>query len=124
MELNDIKAYEMLKSHVHDIEKTTSIRVTNVLNKKATFDDCLLFIVMLHKAGIKEITFRQMFGDKEAYDNFERLKDCINIDGVMFLKDGEYHDYYFTTDNEVYPYFFGYTKQDREEWRQRYENHN
>lgn len=62
-----------------------------------------------------------MFGNKKAYQNFLKIKDTIHIPGVMFLADGEYHNYYFTTNNKLYPYFFGFTENDRKEWMKKYE---
>lgn len=67
-----------------------------------------------------------MFGNKKAYENFNNLKDKLyevyKDDGVLFLKDGEYHNYYFTTNNKLYPYFFGYSEEDRKEWMKKYED--
>lgn len=71
--------------------------------------------------SIKQVTFRQMFGNRNAYQNFLKVKDTIAIPGVMFLPDGEYHNYYFTTNNKLYPYFFGYTEEDRKTWMKKYE---
>lgn len=79
------------------------------------------YINKMRSIGVKQITFRQMFGNKKAYQNFLKIKDSIDISGVMFLPDGEYHHYYFTTNNKLYPYFFGYTENDRKMWMKKYE---
>ena len=110
-----------MKNILPEIEKTTNLRVINVLNERMTAEDCLDYINKMHNIGVKQITFRQMFGNKNAYQNFLKIKDSINIPGVMFLPDGEYHHYYFTTNNKLYPYFFGYTENDRKVWMNKYE---
>lgn len=122
IENNDIKAMEKLKSMLPDIEKTTKIRVINVLNERMTIDDCLKYIVDMKSIGVKQITFRQMFGNRKAYENFNRIKDLISEEGVLFLRDGEYHNYFFTTNNKLYPFFFGYTENDRKVWMKKYED--
>lgn len=104
-----------------EIEKTTKVRVINVLNDRMTKEDCLQYINKMRSIGVKQITFRQMFGNKKAYQNFLKIKGSIDIPGVMFLPDGEYHHYYFTTNNKLYPYFFGYTENDRKMWMKKYE---
>lgn len=71
--------------------------------------------------GIPQITFRQMFGNKKAFEHWEDLRAKVSGEGVLFLKDGEYHNYYFTTENKVYPYFFGTSEHDREVWKKKYE---
>mgnify|MGYP004470686949 FL=1 len=121
VEKNDLVAISNLKEKLPEIEKTTKLRVINVLNERMTKEDCLEYINKMHDIGVKQITFRQMFGNKKAYENFLNIKDTINIPGVMFLPDGEYHHYYFTTNNTLYPYFFGYTENDRKEWMKKYE---
>lgn len=121
IEANDTAAMERLKNALPEIEKTTKLRVINVLNERMTTKDCLDYIKKMHDLGVKQITFRQMFGNKNAYQNFLKIKDTINIPGVMFLPDGEYHNYYFTTNNTLYPYFFGYTEEDRKTWMKKYE---
>lgn len=121
VEANDIKAMERLKKMLPEIEKTTKLRVINVLNERMTTEDCLTYIRKMHSIGVKQITFRQMFGNKKAYENFMKIKDSISLPGVMFLPDGEYHNYYFTTNNKLYPFFFGYTEKDRKEWLMKYE---
>ena len=70
---------------------------------------------------VRKSDVMQMFGNKNAYQNFLKIKDSINVSGVMFLPDGEYHHYYFTTNNKLYPYFFGYTENDRKVWMKKYE---
>ena len=117
----DTKAIERLQVMLPEIEKTTKLRVINVLNERMTTKDCLDYIKKMHDIGVEQITFRQMFGNKKAYQNFLKIKDTINIQGVMFLQDGEYHHYYFTTNNKLYPYFFGYTENDRMVWMKKYE---
>ena len=121
IEANDEKAVEKLRVMLPEIEKTTKLRVINVLNERMTTEDCLAYIDKMHSIGVKQITFRQMFGNKKAYENFLKVKDTISLPGVMFLPDGEYHNYYFTTNNKLYPYFFGYTEEDRKEWMKKYE---
>lgn len=121
VEKNDSAAISNLKEKLPEIEKTTKLRVINVLNERMTKEDCLEYINKMHDIGVKQITFRQMFGNKKAYENFLNIKDTIDIPGVMFLPDGEYHHYYFTTNNTLYHYFFGYTENDRKEWIKKYE---
>ena len=121
IESNDSHAIENLKARLPEIEKTTKVRVINVLNDRMTKEDCLQYINKMRIIGVKQITFRQMFGNKKAYQNFLKIKDSIDISGVMFLPDGEYHHYYFTTNNKLYPYFFGYTENDRKMWMKKYE---
>lgn len=121
IESYDIKAMKRLQVMLPEIEKTTKLRVINVLNERMTTEDCLNYIEKMHSIGVKQITFRQMFGNKAAYQNFLKIKDSIEIPGVLFLKDGEYHNYFFTTNNKLYPYFFGYSEKDRKEWMKKYE---
>lgn len=121
IESNDTATMNRLKNILPEIEKTTKLRVINVLNERMTKEDCLEYISKLHSIGVKQITFRQMFGNRKAYQNFLKIKDSIHITGVMFLPDGEYHNYYFTTNNKLYPYFFGYTEEDRKVWMKKYE---
>lgn len=121
IESYDIKAMEQLRIMLPEIEKTTKLRVINVLNERMTTEDCLAYIHKMHEIGVKQVTFRQMFGNKKAYQNFSKIKETIDIPGVMFLPDGEYHHYYFTTNNKLYPYFFGYTEDDRKMWMKKYE---
>jgi organic radical activating enzyme len=121
IESYDTKAMEQLRMMLHEIEKTTKLRVINVLNERMTTEDCLTYINKMHDIGVKQVTFRQMFGNKKAYQNFLKIKETIDIPGVMFLPDGEYHHYYFTTNNKLYPYFFGYTEDDRKTWMKKYE---
>ena len=121
IESYDTKAMERLQVILPEIEKTTKLRVINVLNERMTTENCLDYINKMHDIGVKQITFRQMFGNKNAYQNFLKIKDTINVPGVMFLPDGEYHHYYFTTNNKLYPYFFGYTENDRKVWMKKYE---
>jgi hypothetical protein len=64
-----------------------------------------------------------MFGNQKASRHFEELKAIMpQIEGVMFLSDDEYHSYYFTTNNTLYPYFFGNSIEDREKFQKLYEN--
>lgn len=121
IEANDAKAIERLRTMLPAIEKTTKVRVVNVLNERMSVYDCFAYIDKMHDIGINQITFRQMFGNKKAYENFLKIRDDVDIPGVMFLSDGEYHNYYFTTNNKLYPYFFGYTEEDRKEWMRKYE---
>lgn len=122
IESNDAEGVSKLKSMLPDIIKTTKIRVINVLNERMTKEDCLSYINTMKAIGVEQITFRQMFGNKKAYENFDRLKDEITEEGVLFLPDGEYHNYYFTTNNKLYPFFFGYTEEDRKAWMKKYED--
>lgn len=110
IESYDEEAMKRLQAMLLEITKTTKVRVINVLNERMTTEDCLDYINKMHSIGVEQITFRQMFGNKNAYQNFLKIKDTINIPGVMFLPDDEYHNYYFTTNNTLYPYFFGYTE--------------
>ena len=121
IEANDTRAMKQLEMMLPEIEKTTKLRVINVLSEKMTTEGCLAYINKMHSIGVKQITFRQMFGNKKAYENFVKIKDTISLPGVMFLPDGEYHNYYFTTNNKLYPYFFGYTEEDRKTWIKKYE---
>lgn len=121
IESYDTKAMEQLRMMLPEIEKTTKLRVINVLNERMTTEDCLAYINNMQDIGVKQVTFRQMFGNRNAYQNFLKVKDTIDIPGVMFLPDGEYHNYYFTTNNKLYPYFFGYTEEDRKTWMKKYE---
>lgn len=121
IESYDTRAMEQLRMMLPEIEKTTKLRVINVLNERMTTEDCLTYINKMHDIGVKQVTFRQMFGNKKAYQNFLKIKETIDIPGVMFLPDGEYHHYYFTTNNKLYPYFFGYTENDRKTWMNKYE---
>lgn len=110
IESYDEEAMKRLQAMLLEITKTTKVRVINVLNERMTTEDCLDYINKMHSIGVEQITFRQMFGNKNAYQNFLKIKDTINIPDVMFLPDDEYHNYYFTTNNTLYPYFFGYTE--------------
>ena len=121
IEANDVTALQRLKERLPEIEKTTKIRVVNVLSERMTKEDCLAYIKAMKEAGVKQVTFRQMFGNRKAYENFLKIKDEISEPGVLFLPDGEYHSYYFTTNNKLYPYFFGYTEEDRKVWMKKYE---
>lgn len=122
VEKGDVKSAEQLKKMLPDIKKTTQVRVINVVNEKMTTGDCMEYIKNIKSIGVEQITFRQMFGNKKAYENFNRIKDTISEEGVLFLKDGEYHNYFFTTNNKLYPFFFGYTENDRKVWMKKYED--
>lgn len=123
VEYDDEEALNNLKNKYKYIKDLTKIRVIQVVNSNLTIQDCIDYIKKIKDIGIKQITFRQMFGNRKAYEHFNYLKETIpKIDGVMFLKDGEYHSYYFTTNNTLYPYFFGYTEDDRNKWMKLYEN--
>lgn len=81
----DIKAMEQLRRMLPEIEKTTKLRVINVLNERMTTEDCLAYINMMHEIGVKQVTFRQMFGNRNAYQNFfkgERY-DCYSWCDVL-----------------------------------------
>ena len=69
------------------------IRVINVLDERMTRESCIQYINQMYDIGVKQITFRQMFGNRKAYQNFLKIKDTINMPGVLFLLDGEYHNY-------------------------------
>lgn len=123
VEFNDKFAIDNLKEKYKKIKDLTNIRVIQVVNEKLSIKDCLEYIEYIKKIGINQITFRQMFGNINAFNHFNKLKNHINnIHGVLFLKDGEYHNYYFTINNKLYPYFFGNTEHDREKWKTIYEN--
>jgi hypothetical protein len=104
------------------IEESTKVRVINVLNERMSKDDCLAYIETMKGIGVKQITFRQMFGNRKAYENFNAIKDQISEEGVLFLPDGEYHNYFFTTNNTLYPYFFGNSEEERKIWMKKYED--
>lgn len=124
LEYWDKKGFEILKNRLDLIEEVTKIRVIQVVGPKLDKETLIEYIERLLEIGVKQITLREMFGNKGAHENFEQLeKEIGNIyPGVLFLKDGEYHEYYFMSDNRVYPYFFGETREDREVWRKKYEN--
>lgn len=123
IEFDDLKAIENLDRVFNIVNNITQIRVIQVVGANMTPDDCLTYIKKLQEIGVKQITFRQMFGNKKAYQNFNYLNNNIPPkEGVMFLKDGEYHNYYFTNNNTLYPYFFGHTKEDRLKWMRIYED--
>ncbi len=122
VENNDSKVIDELRERFPLVAQVTKVRVINVLNEKMTEETCRNYVDIMKSIGIKQITFRQMFGNKAAYENFNKLKNIDFGDGVLFLPDGEYHNYYFTINNTLYPFFFGYTKVDREYWLKRYED--
>lgn len=122
IEKDDTKTLERLKLMLPEIKKTTKLRVINVVNADMTIDDCYEYIDKMRSIGVDQVTFRQMFGNRKAYENFNMLKSHVRACGVLFLKDGEYHNYYFTTNNTFYPYFFGYTEEDRKTWMKKYED--
>lgn len=122
IEMNDTNALEHLKAVFPSIRPLTKVRVVNVINESVTRQNCIDFIKAVKNTGVEQVTFRQMFGNRKAYENFNLIKDTIREDGVLFLKDGEYHNYFFTTNNKLYPYFFGYTEEDRKVWMKKYED--
>jgi hypothetical protein len=123
VEHDNEKSFEELSSWFPEFSELVKLRVIDVVDKNLNLDDCENYIKRMKKIGIKQITFRQMFGDKEAAENYLRLKRTVEKkDGVLFLDDGEYHDYYFTTTNQLLPFFFGNSNEDREIWRKKYEN--
>lgn len=123
VEFNDEKALKNLKERYYEISKLTKIRVIQVVNSNLSKELCQEYIDKIKSYGISQVTFRQMFGNKKAYEHFKYLEKQIDEqEGVFFLKDGEYHEYYFTTNNKLYPYFFGYTEDDRKEWMKKYED--
>lgn len=65
IESNDFHAVENLKMKLPEIEKTTRVRVINVLNERMTKEDCLQYISKMRSIGVQQITFRQMFGNKK-----------------------------------------------------------
>lgn len=67
IESYDTRAMEQLRMMLPEIEKTTKLRVINVLNERMTTEDCLTYINKMHDIGVKQVTFRQMFGNKKAY---------------------------------------------------------
>ena len=116
------KQFNTLKDRVEKgILLLTKIRVIEVVGTDFTEDICKNYIKKIKGIGIPQITFRQMFGNKKAYEYWNELSQKISGEGILFLKDGEYHNYYFTTKNKVFPYFFGYSEKDREEWKKKYE---
>lgn len=64
IESYDTKAMEQLRRMLPEIEKTTKLRVINVLNERMTTEDCLAYINKMHDIGVKQVTFRQMFGNR------------------------------------------------------------
>lgn len=123
VEFDDDVALHELSNKYKYIKDLTNIRVIQVVNSKLDIQKCLNYINIIQTIGIKQVTFRQMFGNKKAYEHFDYLKNNIpEIEGIIFLKDGEYHTYYFTTNNALYPYFFGYTVDDRNKWMKIYED--
>jgi len=122
IEFNNELAFKELKENFNNLSSLTNLRVIQVVNKDFTVEKCKEYINKLKHIGIKQITFREMFGNKNANKWFNTLKKHIEEkDGIYFLKDGEYHDYYFTNNNKLYPYFFGNFKDDRDKMRKRYE---
>ncbi|WP_455649234.1 hypothetical protein [Enterocloster citroniae] len=122
VEYYDEEAMKYLAEVYPRIKEIVKIRVIQVVDSKITKVQCQTYIKKLKEIGIPQITFRQMFGNKEAYKHFNELKNEIKEEGVLFLKDGEYHNYYFTTTNKLYPFFFGYSEEDRMKWMAYYEN--
>lgn len=124
LEYWDKKGFENLRLRIKDLEEVTQFRVIQVVGPRLNSDTLSRYIEDLLEIGVKQITLREMFGNKGAHENFKKLKNELDniYPGVLFLPDGEYHEYYFISDNKVYPYFFGMTKEDRELWRKRYED--
>lgn len=60
IESYDTKAMERLQVMLPEIEKTTKLRVINVLNERMTTENCLDYINKMHDIGVNQITFRQM----------------------------------------------------------------
>ena len=90
------------------------IRVIQVVDEKMTRDDCESYVRFLKtECSVPRITFREMFGSVAAQANFAKLKGLNLGEGVMFLPDDDYHNYYFLHNNTLYPYFFGQHKEDR-----------
>ena len=116
------KQYNVLKERIENgLMNVTKIRVIEVVGTDLTEEICNNYITKMKTIGIPQITFRQMFGNKKAFEHWEDLRAKVSGEGVLFLKDGEYHNYYFTTENKVYPYFFGTSEHDREVWKKKYE---
>ena len=123
IEYDNYEALNNLKERFNSIKNIVKIRVIQVVNSKITWQDCLHYIQRLKHIGCEQITFRQMFGNKLAFNHFYELEKIIKYPGVLFLHDGEYHNYYFTTNNKLYPYFFGNLEKDREDWKKIYEHY-
>jgi organic radical activating enzyme len=122
IEFDDVNKIKYISTLINKYPKL-NLRAIHVVNERMNVDDCLTYIETIKSIGIKQVTFRQMFGNKRAYENYEVLKNQMPKQlGVLFLDDGEYHSYYFTTNNKLYPYFFGYTEEDRIKWMKIYEN--
>lgn len=116
------KQYNVLKERIENgLMNVTKIRVIEVVGTDLTEEICNNYITKMKAIGIPQITFRQMFGNKKAFEHWEDLRTKVSGEGVLFLKDGEYHNYYFSTENKVYPYFFGTSEHDREVWKKKYE---
>lgn len=122
VEYYDTKAFEDLARAYDNAKPYVKLRVIQVVDNKITEEQCREYIKKINNIGIHQVTFRQMFGNKSAYEHFKELESLKWPDGVLFLKDGEYHNYYFTTTNELYPYFFGSSEEDRKKWMKKYED--
>ena len=125
VEYFDKDAINNLRENINTIHRWTTLRVIQVVDDKMSKDDVLSYVKTLQDIGVKQITFRQMFGNEKAYQHFYELRDALpQMVGVMWLEDGEYHNYYFTTNNTLYPYFFGQSIDDRNYWKSQYELYN
>ena len=120
----DFHKLQSLAFNFNKLTRNTKLRIIQVVDGKCDVEELSTYIESLKSIGIEQITFRQMFGNKKAFANFEKLKDTpeLNGEGILWLKDGEYHDYYFTTENKMYPYFFGNSEEDRNTWKKKYED--
>ncbi|MBQ3309181.1 hypothetical protein IJG78_00705 [Candidatus Saccharibacteria bacterium] len=99
--------------HLQGVE--INVRVVQVVNEMMTREDCENYVKFLKiECGVPRVTFREMFGSEPAQANFARLRNIDLGDGVLFLPDGDYHDYYFLHDNTLYPCFFGRNEESRQ----------
>ena len=55
IESYDTKAMEQLQVILPEIEKTTKLRVINVLNERMTTEDCLDYINKMHNIGVDSV---------------------------------------------------------------------
>ncbi len=95
-------------------EAGVNVRVVQVVDEKMTPKDCENYVGFLKVCcKVPRVTFREMFGSEAAQANFAKLRNLDLGEGVMFLPDGDYHNYYFLHDNTLYPFFFGWHEEDR-----------